>query len=167
MSYIQDSLGANEKVHYIAHFHWTRYALGYGVLIAAALAGIATFSGDYPLLALAPIAVGVILFVWLMTPIWTTEIGVTNQRIIFKRGLLNRVTEELQLGSVEEVSLSQDILGRIMGWGRIDIHGTGGEDLALPVVGDPVALRRALQDAVGGAQESAPLPDRDAMPQGA
>jgi hypothetical protein len=68
---------------------------------------------------------------------------------------------------VEEVNLSQDVLGRIMNWGRIDIHGSGGEDLALPIVGDPVGLRRALQDAVGGVQETAPLPPRGAMPQGA
>jgi hypothetical protein len=31
-----------------------------------------------------------------MLPLWTTEMGVTNHRFIFKRGWLRRSTDELQ-----------------------------------------------------------------------
>ena len=167
MSYIQDSLGANEKIHYIAHFHWMRYALGYCVLVVAVLLAVLTVNSEFPGLALAPLLVGAALFVWLMIPMWTTEIGVTDQRIIFKRGLFTRETEELQLRNVEEVGLTQDILGRIFGWGNLNIHGTGGEDIVLPTIGDPIGMRQALQEAVGGAQDGAPLPQSRVVPQGA
>lgn len=167
MSYIQDSLGANERVHYIAHFHWLRYALAYSMLVIGALLALLTMNSEFPSLALLPILIGVALFVWLMIPMWTIEIGVTDQRIIFKRGLFTRETEELQLRNVEEVGLTQDFLGRIFGWGQLNIHGTGGEDIALPTIGDPIGMRQALQEAVGGAQDGAPLPDRGAMPQSA
>ena len=167
MSYIQESLGANEKIHYIAHFHWLRYALAYGILIIGILAAILTLGSEAPVLAIGPLLLGIALFIWLMIPLWTIEIGVTTQRLIFKRGLFERETEELQLRSIEEVALNQDFLGRILGWGSIDIHGSGGEDISLPTIGDPVGMRRALQEAVGSAQDDAPLPNRGAMPQGA
>lgn len=167
MSYIQDSLGANEKIHYVAHFHWMRYAVAYGALIAGVLFALFTLNSEFPTLALLPLLIGAGVFVWLMIPMWTTEIGVTDQRIIFKRGLFTRETEELQLRTVEEVSLNQDILGRIFGWGEINIHGTGGEDITLPTIGDPIGMRQALQEAVGGAQDGAPLPQSRAVPQGA
>jgi uncharacterized membrane protein YdbT with pleckstrin-like domain len=167
MSYIRDSLGANEKIHYVAHFHWFHYALAYGVLITGVVIAVLTVNSELPVLALFPLLIGAALFIWLMMPMWTIEIGVTDQRIIFKRGLFTRETEELQLRNVEEVNLTQDFLGRIFGWGQINVHGTGGEDIVLPTIGDPIGMRQALQEAVGGAQDGAPLPDRGAMPQGA
>ena len=48
-----------------------------------------------------------------LLPIWTTEIGVTDQRLIFKRGLLWRTTQELQLRAIEEVNLDQGLFGRL------------------------------------------------------
>lgn len=165
MSYIQDSLGANEKIHYIAHFHWTRYALAYGALLLGVILSILTYDSAFPVLAIWPVLIGAVLFVAQMIPLWTTEIGVTDQRIIYKRGLFNRVTEELQLRSIEEVGLRQNIIGRIMDWGKLDIHGTGDDEILLPTIGDPVGARRALQEALGEAQQDAPAVGAGAMAQ--
>jgi hypothetical protein len=95
MSYIRDSLGANEAVHYVAHFHWIRHAMGYGVLALSILVAIFSYSPEYPFVVLGPVLLGVILFLAIMVPIWTTEIGVTSQRLILKRGLIQRDTEEM------------------------------------------------------------------------
>jgi uncharacterized membrane protein YdbT with pleckstrin-like domain len=155
MGYVRDSLGANEAIHYIAHFHWIRHALAYGVLAIAIIVSVLSYDATYPLLALVPAAVGIFLFVVMMVPIWTTEIGVTSQRVIYKRGLIQRETQEMQLRSVEQVSLDQDVLGRILGYGWLEIHGTGEEVIILPAIGDPVAMRRALQEALGQIQGNA------------
>jgi uncharacterized membrane protein YdbT with pleckstrin-like domain len=155
MGYIRDSLGANEAIHYIAHFHWIRYALAYGVLAIAIIVSVLSYDATYPLLALVPAGVGIFLFVVMMVPIWTTEIGVTSQRVIYKRGLIQRETQEMQLRSVEQVSFDQDVLGRIFGYGWLEIHGTGEEVITLPAIGDPVAMRRALQEALGQIQGNA------------
>jgi uncharacterized membrane protein YdbT with pleckstrin-like domain len=162
MSYIRDSLGANEAVHYVAHFHWIRHAMGYGVLALSILVAIFSYSPEYPFVVLGPVLLGVILFLAIMVPIWTTEIGVTSQRLILKRGLIQRDTEEMQLGSIEQISLDQDVLGRILGYGKLHIHGTGDQDLALPAIGDPINMRKAVQEAIG-AVEHAPMPD-EAVP---
>ncbi len=166
MSYINDSLGGNERVHYIAHFHWIKYTLGYGILVVAILLSILSFDGSYPWIALVPIGVGLLIFVSVMLPIWTTEIGVTNQRVIYKQGFMQRETKEMQLQSVEEVSLDQGLLGRILGYGKLQIHGTGDDEIYLPSIGDPVGMRRALQEALGNAQ-NVPVTGPVVAPQGA
>ncbi len=161
MSYIQKSLGSNETLHYVAHFHWVYYALAYGALVISIALGAISFNPDYAVLAFAPVAVGLVIFLAIMVPIWTTEIGVTSQRLIYKRGLIQRETAEMQLRSVEQISVDQGVLGRILGYGRLTISGTGEEEIGLPAIADPIEMRRALQEALGviqgGVEEDAEI----------
>jgi uncharacterized membrane protein YdbT with pleckstrin-like domain len=171
MSYIRNSLGANETVHYIAHFHWIHYAIAYGALIISlvisvimASMNLGSNSNIWPIL-LAPPLIGLAIFLIIMVPIWTTEIGVTNQRIIYKTGFISRATSELQLRSIEEVSMQQDIAGRIFGYGKIEIHGTGEEQIMLPNLGDALTLRKALQEAIGEVTQATQPVSSGASPQ--
>jgi uncharacterized membrane protein YdbT with pleckstrin-like domain len=166
MSYIRNSLGANETVHYIAHYHWSKYAAAYGALIVSVILGIVVISNSQqPVVALLPLLVGVAIFLMIMVPIWATEIGVTNQRIIYKTGLVSRATSELQLRSIEEVNMDQTVLGRLLGYGKLQIHGTGAEDIILPNLGDPLELRKALQEAIGEIQHATEPVSNGAAPQ--
>jgi uncharacterized membrane protein YdbT with pleckstrin-like domain len=165
MSYIRSSLGANETAHYIAHFHWIRYVMAYGALIISVILGVVSYNAQYPAVVFVPPVIGVLIFLAIMIPIWTTEIGVTNQRIIYKTGFISRDTNELQLRSIEEVSMQQTVLGRIFGYGRIEIHGTGEEQIVLPNLGDPLELRRALQEAIGEVQRTTQPVSSGAAPQ--
>jgi uncharacterized membrane protein YdbT with pleckstrin-like domain len=83
---------------------------------------------------------------------------VTNQRFIFKRGLLRRTTNELQLRAVEQVNLKQGIPGRLFNFVRLEVHGTGVDDIVLPAIADPVALQRAIQDCVDTTPPPIPAP---------
>lgn len=165
MSYIEDSLGANETVHYVAHFHWVHYALAYGALIISLLLGILSYNPEYPIVVLGAPVIGAVIFLAIMIPIWSTEIGVTNQRLIYKRGIIKRDTAELQLRAIEQVNLVQDIGGRIFGYGKLDIHGTGNEEIFLPAIGDPLELRKALQEAIGEIQHATEPVSAGASPQ--
>jgi uncharacterized membrane protein YdbT with pleckstrin-like domain len=165
MSYIRNSLGANETVHYIAHFHWIHYALAYGALIVSVILGVLSYNPQYPVVVFVPPVIGVIIFLAIMIPIWSTEIGVTNQRLIYKTGLISRQTSELQLGSIEEVSLNQDVLGRIFDYGKLEIHGTGEEQILLPSLGNPLELRKALQEGIGEANQTTKPVSAGAAPQ--
>jgi Bacterial PH domain len=112
MSYIEHSLGQSESLRYRAHFPWFYGGSGWALLfVSAILAAVAEWSG-YGLLAVAFLLAGLSLLLVIMVPIWTTEIGVTDQRFIFKRGLLWRATQELQLRAIEEVNLEQGLRGR-------------------------------------------------------
>jgi len=154
MSYIEHSLSRSERLLYRARFPWFyaagAWALGIGSL-AAALVAYALGHGE---VAPGLLAAGIVLFVVIMVPLRSTEIGVTNQRFIFKRGLIWRSTQELQLRAIEEVNLEQDLLGRLFDCGRLRLHGTGVDDIGLPVLADPIGLRKALQDGMAAASQA-------------
>lgn len=152
MSYIHKSLGDNETIHYIAHFHWLNYAIAYAAMIIAFIVAIIAFVSEHPVAAAIFVILGVLLFIFLMIPIWTTEIGVTNQRLIYKTGLVHRETDELQLNSIEQIELDQSIMGRLFGFGILRLTGTGNEEMLLPALADPLELRKNLQEAMSHAQ---------------
>lgn len=151
MSYIRHSLSRNETILYRARFPWFYAASAWALLVLSIAGGIGAYVNDYGWLAAGSVVLGLVLFVAIMMPIWTTEIGVTNQRLILKRGLVWRTTQELQLRAVEEVNLQQGVLGRLFDFGRLELHGTGVDDIRLPTLADPVGLRKALQDGMAAA----------------
>jgi uncharacterized membrane protein YdbT with pleckstrin-like domain len=149
MSYIEQSLGGNEQLIYRAHFHWLYGAAAWTALLVSAAAALFANARDYPVwMPWALLAAGALIFLSIKLPIWAQQIAVTNQRLIHRRGLVRRSTEELQLRAVEEVRLEQGILGRILGFGRVVVSGTGIEDIRLPALAEPVRLRRKLQEAI-------------------
>jgi membrane protein YdbS with pleckstrin-like domain len=163
MSYVDESLADNERLDYRAHFHWLSKIGAWTILaifLGVALVCLAIASGLSAWIAAAiMVGLGFAIFTATMMPIWTTEIAVTSHRLIYKRGWLRRTTDELQLTSIEEVNLDQGAIGRLLDFGRLHIHGTGVNDVILPILADPVGLRRALQEAMGAAKVSVAVPE--------
>jgi hypothetical protein len=151
MGYIDETLGQNEVVRFRASFPWSFHAAGWGTLILFALIALMAALNGYSWLGWIALAAGAVLFLLVMVPMWTQEIGVTNERIIYKRGLFSRATSEMQLRSIEEVNLSQGLFGRLFDFGRLTIHGTGVNDIVLPALADPLGLRRAIQSSSSSA----------------
>ena len=79
-----------------------------------------------------------------------TEIAVTSDRFVRKTGLISIKSEEVSLDKIEEVTVDQSILGRIFGYGNVQVHGTGMGDIKGWMVNDPVRLRREIQTAREG-----------------
>ena len=150
MSYIEHSLGRDETLRYRAHFSWLNYAAAWGGLILGAAAAL--YLRDHRWIAALAAVAGLAAFLSIMGPIWATEIGVTNQRLIYKRGLVARATKEVELRCIEVVDLEQSLLGRLLDYGRVGVHGTGVADIVLPSMADPLGLRRALQDGIASLQ---------------
>jgi uncharacterized membrane protein YdbT with pleckstrin-like domain len=159
MSYIEHTLGEAETLLYRARFPWFHAAGGWAALVLGGLVGVIAYANGFGLLSGVPALVGLVVFLGVLVPVWTTEIGVTNQRLIYKRGLIWRKTQELQLRAIEEVKLDQGLLGRLLDFGRLDLHGTGVGDIRLPTLADPVGLRKALQDGMTAAAQPAPAPE--------
>ncbi len=150
MAYSEQTLGQNEKLIYEAHFHPLYYAAAWvSVIFCMALAigalVFATGMAKLGLLCIGAAGLGVVLYQ--MIPIWTTEIAVTNHRVVIKRGWLTRSTTELQLKNIEQVNFHQGLLGRMFGFGKIVIHGTGVDDMILPNIARPTSLVKAIEDA--------------------
>ena len=126
MSYIQKSLGANERVVAEAHFHWS-YTLG-AIILACTI-------------------IGLIFAIPMFIRQATTEIAVTSHRLVKKTGWISLHTEELSLSNIEGVKVDQGFWGRIFGFGHVRIEGTGVDSVQLPTIADPVAFRAAIETA--------------------
>ncbi len=77
--------------------------------------------GGAVLLALA--AVSNFISAWFRR--WTTEIAVTDRRVILKHGFIRRATMEMNLAKVESIDVDQTLTGRLFNYGNVTIRGTG------------------------------------------
>ena len=76
----------------------------------------------------------------------TTELVITNRRIIAKFGLISRYTIEINLPKVESISVSQSILGRMLDYGNLQIVGTGGTREPILFISKPLMFRRKFDE---------------------
>lgn len=90
--------------------------------------------------------VGFAMFAHMMLVRATTEIAVTTERVIYKRGMIARDIGEINIDRIEGVAVHQGIIGRIFGYGRILIRGMGVGEVLLPTIADPIGFRRAVQE---------------------
>ena len=75
---------------------------------------------------------------------WITEFAVTDRRVIYKRGFINRHTAEMNMEKVESVDVDQSVLGRMLGYGTIHVLGTGQGIEHLHRIAHPIELRNAI-----------------------
>lgn len=92
---------------------------------------------------------GLGLFFWIAAAIryMTTELAVTNKRVIAKTGLISRSTIEINLQKIESIQVNQGILGRIFDFGSIVVSGAGNPQAPILGISDPLRFRRAFVDA--------------------
>jgi uncharacterized membrane protein YdbT with pleckstrin-like domain len=146
MSYVKSVLQEDEQVRYVTNISWIIYIPGVGFLILAVVAywvgtrevsASSLWSGIAAVLA---IVAAILLFsAWFRR--YTTEIAVTNRRIIYKRGFISRRTIEMQMDKVESVDVDQTIWGRIFGYGDITIRGVGVGIEPLKNIDAPIEFR--------------------------
>jgi uncharacterized membrane protein YdbT with pleckstrin-like domain len=153
MSYVRKVLLPGEQVIYETGLHWLVYgrAIVLFVVAAALSVGALYVPHDSQNMALGKNLVlgvaGVVLVLAIITTIAaairraTTELAVTDQRVIFKRRIFARYTIEMNRSKVESVDVDQSILGRILGYGTLMVRGTGGSLEPMEGISDPLAFR--------------------------
>ena len=140
-TYVEQALTRGESVLHLGRTSWWSLS---GYLFFGAI--------------LAPFGVGLVLLVMAWVKQRSTELAVTNKRVITKFGFIQRDTVELNIQKVESVQVQQGILGRMLDFGTIVIAGGGNPQAPVPGISDPMGFRRAFLEA----QEIA-LKDRPAM----
>jgi uncharacterized membrane protein YdbT with pleckstrin-like domain len=153
-SYIEQILQPGERRLYSGRLHWVLFVPGLLLLIAA-LVFLMLGSGDgpsgngwgrillLPLSALCAAGGAYYLFrAWFER--WTTEIEVTDRRVILKQGFIRRETVEMHMDKVESVDVVQSIAGRILDYGSVTIRGVGVGLEPLKMVAAPLELRNHI-----------------------
>ena len=77
----------------------------------------------------------------------TTEMVVTNKRVIEKYGWLNTVCDEMNLSKIENVTIWQGFIGKIFHYGNLSIQGTNHNNVNFFDVERPEVVRRAIDEA--------------------
>ncbi len=151
MSYAKSVLQPGENVIIMGRLHWTIYWAAILFLIVGS--GLVWWLHErWPnqdrVIAATAVTFGVLfLFTFLRAWFirWITEFAVTNKRVIYKRGFINRRTVEMNMDKVESVDVDQSVPGRLLGYGRIQVKGTGeGEGIIVDRIGAPIDLRNAI-----------------------
>jgi len=149
MNYVDSILEPNERVVWRATLSWTLYAPAAALALCALL--LLMIGTSYPGPGIVGLFLAAILavaafasFVRAWFRRWTTEIAVTDRRVILKRGFIRRHTVEMNMQKVESVDVDQTRLGRIFDYGSVTIRGTGSSFESLRMVDAPLKLRTCI-----------------------
>ncbi len=130
--YVDSLMGANENVLVLERQHWFVWVprLIFCLILIAVISAISVLA--------APFTSGIGMFglvlniipVWMFLRVfldWVNETYiVTNRRIIQTEGVVNKSVIDSSLEKINDVVLSQSVLGRIMDYGNLEIL-TGSE----------------------------------------
>ncbi len=153
MGYVDAILEPGEKVVFETRLSWTLYGpaivgamVAFALPVAAASAPALTSGfafAVYILAALTAVAALVsFLRAWFRR--WTTEIAVTDRRVVLKRGFIRRHTVEMNMQKVESVDVDQTQFGRLFDYGTVTIRGTGSTLESFRMIDRPLKLRTAI-----------------------
>lgn len=157
MSYVDSALSPGERVIYraqvsIAALLPTIIAGTVAVLFAVAIgAGDRGARGVGAIVGLA----GALLIGSALLKRTTTELAVTDRRVIAKFGFVSRTTIEITLAKLESVQIHQSVAGRMFGYGSIVLAGAGNPQAPIPNVAAPLHFRQVVSDASQTASASA------------
>lgn len=151
MAYADKVLQPGESIVYRAKLHWIIYLGGIVFVVAAVILALlavvlpgATLRLGLMLASLIALFLGLfqMLRAWFVTA--NTEITVTNRRLIYKTGFLARDTIEMNLDKVESVLVEQNLIGRMLDFGRVIVRGVGSGLEPIDRVAAPLQLHRNI-----------------------
>jgi membrane protein YdbS with pleckstrin-like domain len=155
MSYVKKDLIQGEKLIYETGLHWSVLIWPVIIALIVAAGGVVCllqkdtnflYAGA-ALLVVALIIVGVAMF-----KRSAVEMAVTNRRVIIKTGLASRRSLEIMLAKVESIGIEESAMGRMLGYGTLTIHGTGGTPEPFTRIAHPSEFRREVQQQVAAQQ---------------
>jgi uncharacterized membrane protein YdbT with pleckstrin-like domain len=159
MSYTEKVLLPDERIVYAAGIHWVVYLRGLAITIFGGVASY--YSYDFLLyafgatitryaqhaaagLGLIIVLVGVAFLAGAYVRQTSTELVLTNKRIIAKYGFVSRTTFEIMISRITGANFDQTVLGRLLDFGTILVHGAGGEISPIDEVEEPQKFHQAL-----------------------
>lgn len=128
-SYLEKALTADEKIQYTGHI--SLWSLG-GHVAGAIL--------------LLPLGIGLFWGLWAWIKYKSTELAITNKRIVAKFGFISRHTVEINLLKVESIQVSQSFWGRLFNFGSLLISGAGNPQAPIPGISNPMGFRKAFME---------------------
>lgn len=144
-SYIKSTLLPDEKIVTQAKLHWALF-IAPAFLLAIALTmpiSSAILFGGF----------AIFWAVMRLLTYYTTELVLTNKRVVAKFGVISRKVTDIQIGKVEGISYKQGVIARLLGYGSIHVRGTGIGTVPVPFISNPEGFKRAVSTRIVEAAE--------------
>ena len=159
MKYVESLLGKNEQILWRARQHWIVLMANFvinlfifivvwavygaaGTLGAGAIGDFLRSNRGFVLLALLfPIC----WFGWELLQWWAEEYLITTTRVVQTEGLINKHTKDSALEKINDITLNQSVVGRILNYGDLAI--ITGSDVGTNVfkrLAKPVEFKKTL-----------------------
>jgi len=158
MSYVEKHLIEGETIIYETRLHWIVLVVPVLLGLLFGLTGVAmlVLSGRtaadqavaHESLIVLGVAFLVIALIFIARGVLVrnaTEMTVTNKRVFVKVGLAARRTIELLLSRVESIGVEESVMGRMLGYGTVIVHGTGGTPEIFNMIAHPLEFRTQVQ----------------------
>jgi len=163
-SYVLKSLAPDERLVYAATLHWVIYLQGLMFVIAGGLLAFflpkvvdavftvpgaaANMHKPIGIVAALLLLAGLSLMMGAYVRQSSTELVVTNMRVVAKYGFVSRATFEIMINRVTGVNFDQTIGGRILGYGTVIVRGAGSDFSPIDLISDPQMFHNQLMSVV-------------------
>ena len=145
MSYIKNNLNTGEKLKYHSRISIKPIIINYIFLILFAFV-LFYFVNDLFSGVIASISVSIAYLPIALIAYFGFEFGVSEKRVISKKGIISRNASEMNLSSIESVNVDQSIVGRMLNVGSLKISGRGTTTVDFNNIDDPVKIRKLIQN---------------------
>ncbi|MFZ5842168.1 MAG: PH domain-containing protein [Pseudomonadota bacterium] len=154
-SYVAKVLTSGEKVLHTGQVSWWTL-FGPLSLSLLLLAGALTWQllRPTPILPLVMLAASALVAAVAYVRQRSTELAITNKRLIVKRGFVRRDTIEINLVKVESLQVEQNLLGRMLNFGDVVVSAGGGPLAPIRGIADPLVFRRHFNEATDQSQQA-------------
>lgn len=170
--YVRNFIGTDEHIIMLARLHWIYLIEGLIWAVSLVLLG-ATFdymlwtytdwsvpfagqkilgfyiSAGTPLMLILFGGCGTFLAAVYFIKVFATEIALTNQRLIYKTGLIFVEVQETDLAEIRAEHVHHGLLGRFLGYGELKLDSRFVGDIRLPAIRKPLKLIKAMHTARG------------------
>ena len=144
MTYLEKSLAEGEKVLAEVGLDWSIVAC----MVFSGIAAVFIFLVNLDKGAVGWMLVSGVFALWflnLLIRIKTTEMFLTDKRIVFKAGWISRKTVEIKTEAIESVELEQGVFGRMFACSaKLHVSGRGNQTATIQGLG--VGRRTDLQE---------------------
>jgi membrane protein YdbS with pleckstrin-like domain len=162
MSYAEKNLAPGETIVHRARYHWIYYRTSLAFLLVAAVFGLwwwiagnrlgsAGGSTIFGYVALFFLAAAVVTFFLRRVRASADEFVVTNRRVMRKVGLFAREAEQAPIEKIQDVTLDQGVIARLLGYGTVVLE-TASERgrIVFPDISRPEVFRNAIWGQAAG-----------------
>ncbi|MEW6365753.1 MAG: PH domain-containing protein [Acidobacteriota bacterium] len=167
MNYVKRLLPENEQILFLTRRHGfvlLKRSFKESLILAALVVGLLAIrrlpDPTYGMIAIAVVAAVVLLSILFDVLRWQNEqFIVTNRRVISCSGIFNKNVLDSSLNKINDVILRQSWLGRVFGYGTIEIL-TASEEATnvLATIANPLGFKQAMLNAKAGLEDAVPAP---------